>query len=293
MARVEMDDMQEWPDGLSVVLAADAEDFANLDPRFTAVDFYTNSGIQYSEADDAYFMFPSAYYHFSEDDNDGVLDTQIAVSRNGVTWNRPDRTPYVPLGGDGLGGDSEWAWDSGMVMMGPGMVRMGDKIYQYYCGTDFTHGGTRYDSPEKEVPWGHLALVEQRLDGFYSADVDANGGWLQTPELIFAGGRLVLNIDASAGSALVAIVDAAGNPLPGFGLDDCDVIQTDDVGYTVTWNGQWDVSSLDGVPVGLLFEMQSTKLYAFQFQPAPMPGDANFRWKCRRRDPGRQLADHE
>ena len=120
---------------------------------------------------------------------------------------------------------------------------------------------------------GYYGLVVQRLDGFVSADAPAQGGQLETPAMVFEGNRLTLNMDASAadGSALVAILDASGNPLPGFSIADCDVIRLSDVDYTVTWNGKSDVSSLAGMSVRLLFEMHSTKLYAFQFLEVPEP----------------------
>ena len=113
-------------------------------------------------------------------------------------------------------------------------------------------------------------MAKYRLDGFVSADAPAGGGTLETPTLIFDGEQLLLNIEVlQGGSTLVAIVDANGDPLPGFGIEDCDVIAVDDVDYIVTWNGESSLSALAGTPVGLLFEMSSTKLYAFQFVPEP------------------------
>ena len=80
--------------------------------------------------------------------------------------------------------------------------------------------------------------------------------------------RLVLNVNTSAaGSARVAITDPEGRPFGGFAIADCDLVLTNDVDHVVSWKGHSDVSALAGKPVRLRFEMRSTKLYAFQFQP--------------------------
>ena len=260
VGRLEMDDIESsWPGELSVVFIRDEHDPAD-------VDFYTNACVQYPWADDAYFMFPAAYHHFPPQmGNDGLLDSSAAVSRDGIKWIRPDRGPYVPLGeGD--------AWDGKLLMMGVGMVRMGDSIYQYYNGVSLSHGGTRRKPEElrkKLVGWGDIGCVIQRLDGFYSADAAYTGGWLVTPPIVFEGSRLMLNVNTSAaGSAYVAITDARGKPLSGFAVADCDKIMTNDTDHVVSWKGNSDVSALAGKPIRLRFEMRSTKLFGFQFLPA-------------------------
>lgn len=43
--------------------------------------------------------------------NDGLLEIQLAVSRDGVRFQRPDRTPYIPL-------DVKGTWHAGQMYMG-------------------------------------------------------------------------------------------------------------------------------------------------------------------------------
>jgi hypothetical protein len=261
LARVEVDDiMQPWPtDRIRVVMAADESDPSQS-------DMYHPGGVyKYPYADDAYFMFPWLYNRTPTDD---TVYSQFAASRNGANWMRYDRQPYIGLGGPG---DP----DESMAEANGSFFRNGDYLYQYYMGWPWKHQYYKFLPPEVQndpANWGkgYYGLVKQRLDGFVSADAPESGGSLETPMITFEGDRLVLNIDASAGSALVALVDAEGNPLPGFGFGDCDPISTNSVDYTVTWNGQSDLSALTGTPVGLSFDMQSAKLYAFQFQ-APEP----------------------
>jgi hypothetical protein len=196
--------------------------------------------------------------------NDGLLDVSIAASRDGTAWARPDRRPYVPLG---LRGE----WDACFIMVGVGLVRRGDAIYQYYNGVDLTHGGTRGMSEEQRSAWrrwSKVGRVVQRLDGFFSADADYEGGWFETPPLVFAGNRLALNIDtSSAGTARVGILDLDGAPVPARSVGECDEIMANATEQVVTWKGKPDVGAAAGRPVRLRFELRSAKLYAFQFLP--------------------------
>jgi len=258
VGRVEMTKIDApWPDKLQTVFEADGQDPPD-------VDFYNNACVKYPWADDAYFMFPSLYHHFlPQMGNDGLLDISAAASRDGVRWVRPDRGPYLALG-------ESAEWDSQLMMMGVGLVRMGNRIYQYYNGVDLSHGGTRRMDEAGRAKWrrwSQIGCAVQRLDGFYSADADYAGGWLVTPPGVFAGKRLVLNVNTSAaGHARVGLVDPGGKAIPGFAVADCDLILTNDVAHVVSWRGKPDVSKLAGKPIRLRFEMRSTKLYAFQFR---------------------------
>ncbi|MCC6490229.1 MAG: hypothetical protein IT364_22280, partial [Candidatus Hydrogenedentes bacterium] len=191
--------------------------------------------------------------------NDGTIETQLAVSRDGVSWTRY-RTPYIALGNyDGL--------DIKVAMMIPGLLYQDNKIYQYFMGYAFTHGDTqvRYGDGGRDL--GGVFRAEQRIDGFTSLDFDYEGGVVTTAPFTFAGQRLLLNLNASAsGEAQVAILDAGGNELPGFALADSRIINGDYLAATATWKeGTWDVSSLQGQPVRLKFSCRGTKLYSFRF----------------------------
>ena len=105
-----------------------------------------------------------------------------------------------------------------------------------------------------------------RLDGFVSASAPMAGGELVTRPLTFAGKRLLVNFASSAaGDLRVEIQDAAGKPLAGFSLDDCEQLFGDSLERAVTWKTGGDVSSLAGKPVRLRFVLRDADLYALQF----------------------------
>lgn len=221
-------------------------------------DLYNAACIQYPWADDAYFMFPSLYRHFPEPPvgkfgNDGYLDIHLAVSRDGVTWTRPSRKPYVSLG-------LEDALDASQAYMGVGIVRNGDALYQYYGGYKSTHGETGVQGI------GSIQRLEQRPDGFMCVQAPQEGGTFTTPALVFSGRRLLLNLDGSAGgTGKVALLDGDGNEIAGYTLAECDVLGANSLSREVTWKGIADVSAWTEKPVRLRFELKAMKLFSFRF----------------------------
>ena len=248
------------------VLEADAEDNPHS-------DMYYNSASIYPWAQDAYLMFTAQFRHLSPDRNPalrpprgnwedfGLLEIQLATSRDGIKWDRVSREPYFPTG---LADE----WDRWYAVMAPGTVRRGNYLYQYYCSTGRTHDSAilRPEYEHTAPRLGGIGVVRQRLDGFVSADADHRGGWLETPPVVFQGGTLRLNIDTGAmGTAFVELRDADGKALPGFSLAECEEIGGNFIDQRVYWKGNADVSSLAGRPVRVYFKLVRSKLFAFGF----------------------------
>ena len=105
-----------------------------------------------------------------------------------------------------------------------------------------------------------------RLDGFVSVTAPMSGGELLTKPLTFQGDQLQLNLATSAaGEIRVELQDEAGQPIPGFTLDDCPPLFGDALARTVTWKQGADVSSLAGKTVRLRFLLRDADLFALQF----------------------------
>lgn len=261
------DNLRALPEHLGVVLQADSK----LDPY---QDLYYNNAFIYPWAQDAYFMFITPFRHFHrnlqpwfrfEPGNDyGLIEPQLAVSRDGIHWSRPSREPYVR---PGLPDE----FDRWTAIMGAGMIRKGNYLYQYYNSSSRTHDSAilRPEYDDIVIPHRGIGAVRQRLDGFMSADANFEGGWFQTPLVVFRGNHLRLNIDTGAtGTTFVEIRDKNDQPIPGFTLKDCEEVGGNFVRSLVRWNGKADLSQLVGKPVKLYFKMTGSKLYAFQFVKA-------------------------
>ena len=237
IGRSETGDFRHWP-APTMVLAPDG-----FDPPQT--DLYNAAAIKYPYAANAYFMFPSPFYKPPID----RLDAQLAVSRDGVTWQRVgDRQAFIPTGLDG-------AFDAHQIRAGVGITREGDKLSLYYYGHNVGHDATN------EVDFDSVfSRVVLQLDRFMSANADYRGGTFTTPLLTFGGSRLELNVDTGAGGTVqVEIRDADGKS------EKSDIVNGNSVRKKVSWQGNGNLGAFSGKPVRLKFVMRDTKLYAFQF----------------------------
>jgi hypothetical protein len=238
----------DWPATISTelptVLACDERD-----PEGS--DVYTPNVNLYPWADDAYFAFPAMFRHTKPKGAEkvpvaGVLETQLAASRDGIRFERYDRRPYYP---GGLSGDR----DSHGSYTGLGMLRRGDEILMYYTGTTLDHGSAQEPEPNA------VFLAAQRLDGFVSADAGLDGGEIVTPPLEFRGDQLRLNIDTGAmGTASVQLDSADGRTAHS------EPVLANATNYLVRWRSG-SPREFQGKPVRLRFSMRRARLFAFQF----------------------------
>jgi hypothetical protein len=245
------------------------------------VDYYSSSALKYPWAQDAYYMFPQAYFHYLGGEmpefpkqtpaNAGPLHTQFAASRDGIAWNRYDRRPFVPLGMKG-----EFDWASARMIHGLVPDISGREMFMYYRASDWLHGWDRDESNKRLLTQAglgadkNIAVISRvvlRRDGFVSVYAPRAGGEFTTEPLLFGGRTLVLNVDTSAeGTVRVALLDGQGNAIEGLGLKDCDLIHTaNEINRVVKWQGSADVSRFAGKPIRLRFALKNSHLYAFQF----------------------------
>jgi hypothetical protein len=208
-------------------------------PVTDAGEVYRIRAIKYPWAPDVYLAFVWRY----SSDNDEVRHIDMGVSRDGDNWTWFGTNWYIPLGEQ----------EEELTLYG--LIRRGDKIYQY-VDEGGGHGGST-----QRVYYRYT----QRLDGFVSLDAGSSVGTATTLPLKFKGSSLALNVKAT-GSVKVAITDSNGKAIAGFGFDDCNVINGDSTDKTVTWKSGKSVKALQGKAVRLQFQMQDAKLYAFEFK---------------------------
>ena len=154
----------------------------------------------------------------------GYNDCQLAYSMNGWHFQRGLRDTFIANGEPGEPG-------SGVVYPGS-LVRNGDVLRICSAGGHYEHGqglGT------PEAPQSALLFHELRPDGFvYLAN---EGGWgsISTRTLFCDGPELTLNVQAPHGEVQVEVTDDLGEPLPGFGYEDCVPFTGDDLAWTPSW----------------------------------------------------------
>lgn len=287
VARGEAKTLAGFPkvDDMNTIIQTDSSDM-QVETEYgwqPAADFYTNATMKYPWAQDAYFMFPNIYFKYDtflpefKDEkprNAGPIDIRFASSSDGIVWNRHDREVFAGIG-------SKDDFDAYALYMLNGIVPgNNNNIYMYYMGTDIIHGwdrGDEYEERENRIltetgfdskrQVSAISRLVLRRDGFTSVRADYKGGEFTTPEFIFKGKRLLLNIDtAAAGILRVGIMDSEGKYIKGYSVDDCKTIHTcNDINKAVEWSNATDLSEIEGKPIKLHFQMCDADLYAFQF----------------------------
>ena len=249
-------DLQAWPEP-ALVMAPDAIDDAQVQKEGGQYgQFYNMSAFPYG----GQFLGFVTHFRYTgeparkgpeQSNSDGPIDVQLVHSRDGRNWARcEDRSPVIANG--------PYPYDAGCILgVANGVVRVADEQWTYYTAITTTHGGF---IPEKRIS---IALAKWRLDGFVSLDTGGEEGIVRTVPLKCSAGRLTVNAITERMS--VAILDASGAPLPGYGHADCVPITGDSVRHEVTWNGH-KLLPMD-TPLCIEFRLKKSSLYSYTIVP--------------------------
>ncbi len=182
---------------------------------------------------------------------DETIDIQLAVSRDGIHWDRvANQQTFLPLGPKGT-------WDSGMLFTAPPVVRNG-QIEIYYGGWDGPHNASERN--------GAIGLATLRKDGFVSLDAGNEPGELVTKPMKNSSGTLRINADVKQDGWLKAeLLDELGNVLDGYGLDECIALNMDGIDMPVRWKAK--VCLPDNKTIRLRFRFCRASLYSFHAGP--------------------------
>jgi hypothetical protein len=196
--------------------------------------------------------------YFVRDPKDPLLTVRLLTSRDGETWQRPDTgKPLIDVGAIG-------EWDRFLIMLtGAPPLRVGDKLYLYYRGMAARH--KPYEG--KDEPFhqgGGFGLATLRLDGFASLDASYDGGRVTTRPFLTHGRQLRVNAKADCGRLRVEVLDNSGHALPGFGRDDCRLMQVDRVDEPIGWKENASLEMLRDRPIRLRFHLENVRMYAFR-----------------------------
>jgi len=191
--------------------------------------------------------------------HEGPFELQLAVTRDLKTWSRPFRVPCLAMGKPG-------AWDEGLVVTQSRALRVGDEIWLYYGGANYTHGTPCLyrDIGRKTRYTGSIGLAKWKLDRFVSADGMSAESTLQTVPVTFSGDRLELNAAVlRSGRLTVEPLDAGMRPIEGFGPSE--PVQGANLRAVVKWK-RGSIASLKGKPVALRFRLNGAQLFSFAFR---------------------------
>ncbi len=193
---------------------------------------------------------------FSPRYGQAVTDGLFMFSRDGYHFHRWDES-FIPPGPQR---SNNWVYGDGYQSLGlietPAADPTADPELSCYVDEGHWKDGET------------LRRYVLRLDGFVSLHASRALGEMLTRLVRFSGHHLELNFATSAaGSLRVGLVDERGQPIPGFGREDCDELFGDSVHRIVTWHGRSDLGGLIGRPVALSVTLTEADLYALRFAP--------------------------
>ena len=184
-------------------------------------------------------------------------EIMLGYSRDGFHFARPSHSPFMPVN------ETDGAWNYGNMQSVNGVpLIVGDSLYIYSSGR--SKNGVWWDAGVS------TGLATLRRDGFVSMRAGNKEGFLTTEKLSFDGKYFFVNADVKAKGAQlkVELLDADGNPIPGFTKRDCVVMRgADKTKQLITWKGKQDLTDLQGRTIRAKFYLTRGDLYAFWVSP--------------------------
>lgn len=224
MGRIESKDFIHWSKP-QLLLTPDDQDPASVEYHTTPVFYYA----------DYYF---SALQILDRATNGGIIDIELATSRDGLNWRRDFRQPFW------LARTVGEAFDSGSLFLCPQPIVLEDEIRFYYGA--YSAGATGSDDHKLTTGIGMASMPRDRFAGLQTGPQSAGGNLRQplpdrgqiTLKLINFKGNETMQINAKiAGSVRVELLDAAGKRVEGYTFDDAVIMQGDALRHEVKWQG--------------------------------------------------------
>ena len=273
--------------GTRIVMKAASQDFIHWTVQGTlqfpegegpvnSAQYYTNQIKPYYRAPDVLIGFPARYVDHGVTESTKLLpEWDLRQSRINVEQRLGTTVT-----------DSVFIWSrdgmnfrqSNDVFVAPGLRTRHNWCYgdNYLSWHVVETASTDDDSPRELSIYSvesyqtnkdsRLRRYALRLDGFSSLNAKRQPGTVTTKPLIFDGERLSLNAATSAaGEIRVEVLRPDGTVLPGYSVEECDLIYGDSLDRRVTWKGSADVSTLQGTPVIIKFYMKEADIYSLKF----------------------------
>ena len=249
-------DFRNWP-APKLIMHPDSQD--DLD-----ISFYSHNYFPYPGRKDLHGMTIPIFHQTT-----GQMDVQIAFSRDGLIWYRPERKAAITLGPPGSGEESMIGTWLGDVMELPdgnwGVGYNGHSILH-----NIKHGFEESLFPQQQPAKMGWALWRPHRFCGIEADVE---GRFTIPTIYRRHNELRLNYKCKPGGwisvELLRMVPSMFHgdvePLPGFTFEECDRLRLtgDHAQRRVTWQGNDDISSI-GDMVAIRIKMFQAKLFAYQ-----------------------------
>jgi hypothetical protein len=211
MGRTESSDFIHWSKP-QLVLAPDDADPPSVEFHHSPVFFYNHR----------YF---SLLQILNRSEGSGVIDVELAISRDGLEWERPFRRDYF------LPRNKAGTFDAGNLTTNATPVFLDEEFRFYYGG-----GSSGAISQDIYAVNSGIGLATMPRDRFASLRPRDKIAQVTTkPVDLGPKSRISVNADASRGAILVELLDAAGHRVRGYTKEDAVKISGDSLVHSASW----------------------------------------------------------
>jgi hypothetical protein len=253
MGRIESKDFIHWSRP-QLLLAPDDQDPAWVEFHTSPVFFYGG-------------IYLSPLQILDRATHGGVVDIELATSRDGLNWQRPFRRPFWLARSEGS------KFDSGSIFLCAQPVVLEDEIRFYYGA--YSQGATGSDDVKLTTGIGLATLPRDRFAGVQPVP-RSDQPTLKTPlekvgqvtlkPLDLTGVKsLELNADAAGGEVLVEILNTEGRRMRGFSREDAITVTGDSLRHPLRWQSR-SITNLPSASYLLRLHLHNSTTYALTIQ---------------------------
>lgn len=187
-----------------------------------------------------------------------VTDLMLGFSRDGIHWDRPDRTTFLACS------RKPGTWNRGYLHSTGGVCLIcGDEV-RFYFGA---FSGLSPRLGHHMYAGGSTGVAILRRDGFAAIEAGPEVGSLVTRPVTFSGRHLFVNANARKGELSVEVLRPDGTALGAFGRENCVPLRVDSTCQQVSWTGTKDLARLSNHPVRFRFHLRQAQLFSFWVSP--------------------------
>lgn len=190
----------------------------------------------------------------------GLQPIELALSRDGATWQRPFRdTMFLPVGGPN-------SFDSARIWSNATPIVVGDEMRFYFGGAENPwHFGRKenvWGSKKSKLPLTGIGLATLALDRFAGLKPMERIGQLTLKPRSLAGVKsITVNSAAVKAAVRLELLDAQGRRIPGFTKADAVSITGDSLRHEVKWKSA-DLSKLPAGEVMIRIHLDRAEVFA-------------------------------